>query len=145
LVALDAKTGKEKFHVQANGYVYSSPLILGNLVYFGDFTGQMFAVEINSNGKILDSYATDGRKRNAPAVLNGNKIDFAYMVKGMDLSLYSSTEAGINKLYSLGPIVSSPALSNRTLYFGSADSCIYALELKEKLKYPGAVNHQIAS
>jgi len=37
----------------------------------------------------------------------------------------------MDKLYTLGPIVSSPAISGNLILFGSADSCLYAVELKK--------------
>lgn len=130
LVALDARSGKEKYHVQASGYIYSSPSIAGNTAYFGDFTGQMFAVDLKAGGKIGHVYATPGRKANAANLLNKGKLDFGYVVKGMDLSYYSATVAGMKKLYLLGPILSSPVVSDGSLYFGSGDSCLYAVRLK---------------
>ena len=101
-------------------------------VYFGDFTGQLFAIDINSDAKISDRYLTDARKLNASKILNKDKIDFAYLVSGMDLSFYSSTLEGMKRLYLLGPILSSPVIANGTLYFGSADSSLYAIKLNRK-------------
>jgi outer membrane protein assembly factor BamB len=130
-IALDAITGKEKFKAQADGYVYSSPSIAGHTAYFGDFSGQLFAVDLNENGKISDKFITDSRRRNAGEVLLKDKIDFAHAANGLDLSLYSSTIIGMNKLYSLGPILSSPVIYQGVIYFGGADGNLYGLKLKE--------------
>lgn len=131
LLAFNAQTGKEIFHAKANGYVYSSPAIAGNTAYFGDFTGQFLAVDI-TNGNITDKFFTEGRKKYAGETLKDNMLDFSHLVTGADLSLYSSTVAGMNKLYMLGPIVSSPAVLDGVVYFGSADGYLYALNLLEK-------------
>lgn len=131
-IALDTRTGKEKFKVQASGYVYSSPSVSGHIAYFGDFTGKMFAVDLNANGKIIDTFMTEGRKNNADRVLLKDKIDFGYAAKSLDLSLYASTITGMENLYSLGPILSRPLISECVIYFGSADGYLYAL----RLKYP---------
>ncbi|HVY75877.1 MAG TPA: PQQ-binding-like beta-propeller repeat protein [Puia sp.] len=128
LLALDAATGREKFRVKANGYVYSSPVIDGNTIYFGDFTGQLFAVN-RFSGEILGRFETPGRKKSAAILLNKGDLDFAYLTKGMDLAYYATTVAGIDKLYTLGPILSKPAIANGIIYFGSADGCIYATKL----------------
>jgi len=129
-LGLDAKTGVEKIQVQANGYVYSSPAIADQMAYFGDFTGQLFAVDLRARGKISGKFMTTGRKLHASEILDQDKIDFGYLVKGMDLYLYSTTVAGMDKLYTLGPILSSPVIAEGTIYFGSADGNLYALKLK---------------
>jgi outer membrane protein assembly factor BamB len=130
-LALDAKTGKEKYRMKANGYVYSSPAIAGNTAYFGDFTGKLFALDLNSSGKKWKEFYTAGRKANT-AILNpqGN-LDFSYSAGKQDLSIYSTSVTVMNELYKLGSIVSSPFISGNTIYFGSADSCLYAVGLKE--------------
>jgi outer membrane protein assembly factor BamB len=130
LLALDASTGKEKFRSVANGYVYSSPVIAGNTIYFGDFTGQLLAIDLPS-GKIIDRFETPGRQKNAALLLNKGKLDFAYMTKGMNLSNYATTVTGMNKLYTLGPILSKPAIGKDTIYFGSADGYLYAVQLAQ--------------
>ncbi len=129
-LGFDAKTGKEKIRYKSNGYVYSSPALAGNTAYFGDFTGTLSAVDINS-GKRTGQFTTPGRAANAKQVLNdeGN-IDFNLLVKGKDLSLYSTSVDAMNKFYTIGSIVSSPAISDDVIYFGSADGCLYAVGLK---------------
>jgi eukaryotic-like serine/threonine-protein kinase len=130
MIALSAATGKELYHVEASGYVYSSPSLAGHTAYFGDFTGRLLAVDLTAGGRITDRFSTPGRKKFAPTVLKEGKIDFQFLVPGMDLSYYASTVAGMNKLYTLGPVLSSPVISNGVLYLGSGDSCLYALKLK---------------
>jgi outer membrane protein assembly factor BamB len=115
---------------KSNGYVYSSPALAGNTAFFGDFTGNLCAVDIHS-GKLTGQFTTPGKRANAKQVLNkdGN-IDFNLLAKGEDLSLYATSVKAMNKLYTLGPIVSSPAIDNGLIYFGSADGCLYAVSLK---------------
>jgi outer membrane protein assembly factor BamB len=73
---------------------------------------------------------TEGRKNNAGKILLKDKIDFGYATNGLDLSLYTSTITGMKNLYSLGPILSCPVISEGVIYFGSADGYLYALRLK---------------
>jgi outer membrane protein assembly factor BamB len=129
LLAFDAKTGKEKFRYKANGYVYSSPAIAGNTAFFGDFTGKLFAVNLLT-GKLSDKFTTEGRNLNANKLLNKDTLDYNYLSKGMDNALYINSVNIMNKLYTLGPIVSSPVIDKGSVYFGCADGCLYALELK---------------
>jgi len=129
-LAFDAKTGKEKFHYRANGYVYSSPAVSGSTAYFGDFSGSLLAVDIRT-GKLTGKFATAGRIKNAPKVLNPKgDVDFSFLAKGKIDSLYTTSVEVMDILYTLGPIVSSPVVNNNVIYFGSADGYLYALNMK---------------
>lgn len=128
-MALDAKTGKEKYRFKANGYIYSSSAISGNTAYFGDFTGKLFALNL-TKGKQSGTFATGDRIENGKKLLNKDQLDFIYLIKSKDTAAYATSVAVMDLLYKLGPIVSSPAISNGTIYFGSADGCLYALNLK---------------
>ncbi|HTD40030.1 MAG TPA: PQQ-binding-like beta-propeller repeat protein [Mucilaginibacter sp.] len=129
-LAFDAKTGKEKLTYKTNGYVYSSPAIYGSTAYFGDFSGSLFAVNIQT-GKLTGKFSTAGRVKNSGNILNSKgDVDFGFLAKGMNDSLYATSVTVMNKLYSLGPIVSSPAINHAVIYFGSADGYLYAINLK---------------
>jgi outer membrane protein assembly factor BamB len=129
-LAFDAKTGKEKLRYRANGYIYSSPAISGNTAYFGDFSGNLLAVNVQT-GKLSSTFSTAGRTQNAADLLNLNgDIDFNHLAKGMDNSLYATSVTVMDKINTLGPIVSSPAIDNGVIYFGSADGYLYAVNLK---------------
>jgi len=127
--ALDAKTGKQKFKFKANGYLYSSPALAANTAFFGDYTGKLLAVNLTS-GRESDHYSTADRNTNAGKLLKKDTLDYTYLSKGLNNELYSSSVNVMNKLYTLGPIVSSPVISNGVIYFGSADGYLYAIVLK---------------
>lgn len=129
LLALDSKTGKERYRFRTSGYVYSSPAIAGNTIYFGDFTGNFFSLDMLSSGKISKFISTDARKKHASEILNNDNLDFTYAAKGSDLSQYKDSKKVMDEFYKLGPIVSSPFISNNTVYFGSADGYFYAIGL----------------
>jgi eukaryotic-like serine/threonine-protein kinase len=131
LVALDAKTGKEKFRFKTNGYVYCSPAIAGSTAYFGDFTGKLFALDLNTGGKNWGSFSTESRKQNAASFLKNDTLSFEYAAKGADLTSYMANKKVMDDFYRLGSIVSSPVVKDGVLYFGSADGYLYALNLKE--------------
>jgi len=132
LLALDAKTGKEKFRFKTNGYVFGKPAIIGNTVYFGDFTGKMYSLDITSAGKIWNSFSTEKRSQNAGIILKNDTLDFAFAAKGGDLSFYDVNKKVMDDFYTLGPIVSSPLVQDGVLFFGSADGYLYALKLKKE-------------
>jgi outer membrane protein assembly factor BamB len=131
LLGLDAKTGTELFEFKTNGYVYSSPAIAGETAYFGDFTGNFFALNIQSSAKEWNSFSTKSRKLFAPEILNNDLLDFSYAAKGSDPSIYSNNKKVMDEFYKLGAIVSSPFVTNDTVYFGSADGNCYAIELSK--------------
>jgi outer membrane protein assembly factor BamB len=131
LLALDAKTGTEKYRFKANGYVYSSPAIAGNTIYFGDFTGNFFSLDLLSNGKKSNFISTDTRKQYASSTLKNDYLDFGYTAQNEDLSVYDTNKKVMDQFYQLGSIVSSPFINNNIIYFGSADGYLYAYNLKK--------------
>jgi len=130
LLALDAKTGSEKFKFKANGYVFGKPGIVDNSIYFGDFTGKMYSLDLSSGGKVSNSFSTENRIQNAGMILKNDTLDFAFAAKGGDLTLYDVNKKVMNSFYKLGSIVSSPLIKDGILFFGSADGYLYALKLK---------------
>jgi outer membrane protein assembly factor BamB len=128
-VAVDALTGKQQFSYKANGYLYSSPALWANTAFFGDFTGKLFAVNIKT-GKLTGEFKTAGRDAHAAKVLKQDTLSFEYAANGADNSLYKTAVDVMDKLYTLGPIVSSPVILDGVIYFGSADGFLYAINLK---------------
>jgi outer membrane protein assembly factor BamB len=127
-IAVDKQTGKELYRFKSNGYIYNKPAVANKVAYFGDFTGQLFAIDATT-GKQLDVFAFAPRKNNAQKVLKNNTLDFSYATQGSDISYYQTSVDVMNKLYSLGSIVSSPIVVNNVLYVGSADGNLYAVEI----------------
>ncbi|UWY27770.1 PQQ-binding-like beta-propeller repeat protein [Flavobacterium sp. TR2] len=130
LLALDAKTGEEKYRFKGNGYVYSSPAIAGNTVYFGDFTGNFFSLNLLSK-KEFQVTPTENRTKYAKTILNNDLLDFSHAAKATDLSIYAENQRVMNEFYKLGPIVSSPFISNNVIFYGSADGYLYAYNLRK--------------
>jgi outer membrane protein assembly factor BamB len=56
-------------------------------------------------------------------------LDFSFAAQGKGLAYYQTSVDAMNSLYKLGSIVSSPVISNNTLYVGSADGNLYAVEI----------------
>lgn len=120
--ALDAATGELKFNI-ANKYVsFSSPAIVNNVAYFGSSDGWLHAVDITA-GKLKAEFETDGSKANASKYrgpngeIQGLFPDFT--LEGMFL--------GVNNMFSLGSVLSSPVVADGVLYVGSTDGNLYAL------------------
>lgn len=132
LLSLDSKTGKEKYRFKTNGYVFGTPAIAGGTAYFGDFTGKMYALDLTSDGKQWNSFSTAARNQNALSILKNDTLDFGFAAKGADLSFYQANKKVMNDFYWLGAVVSSPAVKDSVLYFGSTDGYLYALYLKDR-------------
>lgn len=129
LIALDASTGKEKFNIKTNGYNFAAATIVGNNLFFGDFTGNFYTVD-SENGKVAGIFETDGRKKYKAQLLDAKgKLNFQHTAGKMDNSLYATTVEVLKLLHQLDPFVANPVIHNHTLYLNSAGGCFYALNL----------------
>ncbi len=127
LFALNTRTKKALFNINTSTYEYSSPALTDSVIYFGTFSGYLCAYN-RYTGKELWKFQTQASKQNSSAVLLANgRIDWNSLCPGMDLYQYSTTLYGMDRLMTLGCIVSSPLVDDGVVYFGSADSCVYAL------------------
>lgn len=127
-IALDALSGKEIYSMETNGYVFSSAAIAGDNVIFGDFSGMLFIVDAQT-GKVEHEFETDSRVRHKQEVLDAKgKLDFVKSAGDRDYRLYETSKYVLEDFYKLGAIVSSPVVVGKTIYFGSADGYLYALE-----------------
>ena len=74
---------------------------------------------------VAPTFQTDASRDNGPALTNaGGQSNYA---AAMASSFYDDIVAGIQKMFSVGAIVSSPAIVDDTLYVGSADGYLYAI------------------
>lgn len=123
--SINAKTGELQFTVNTFTNVWTSPAIAGGLAYFGNLNGSLYAVDIKT-GKIAWEFQTESSKKDILQVLNPDRTrKNESTVNGFgdfqDMVVYWY------KNYSLGAIVSSPAVDQGEVYFGSTDGNLYAL------------------
>jgi eukaryotic-like serine/threonine-protein kinase len=109
LYALDAATGALKWKFKTESRVTSSPAVSGGLVYFGSFDSNFYAVDAAS-GELKWKFKTGGERRFAAKHLHGAEPAAETMPDPFDFFL------------------SSPAVWNGAVYFGSGDTNIYALD-----------------
>jgi outer membrane protein assembly factor BamB len=109
LYALDAASGALKWKFETAGRITSSPAVSGGLVYFGSFDSNFYAVD-TATGKLKWKFKTAGERRFAATHLHGAEPAAETMPDPFDFYL------------------SSPVVSNSTVYFGSGDTNIYALD-----------------
>jgi outer membrane protein assembly factor BamB len=109
LYALDQATGVQKWTFTTRSRVNSSPAVQNGLVYFGSFDGTFYALDAK-NGQLKWKFATAGERRFAAKRLHGAEPAGETMPDPFDFYL------------------SSPAVANGAVYFGSGDGNIYALD-----------------
>ena len=126
LYAVDVDSGRLKWKFETKARVVSSPAVAGGLVYFSSYDGWFYAVN-----------AADGK----PKWKFNNGAERRYAAK----HIHGALPAGETMPDPFDCYLSSPAVWNGAVYFGSGDSNIYALnagtgELKWKF-HTGDVVH----
>ncbi len=109
LYAVDLETGALKWKFATGSSVVSSPAVSGRSVYFGSYDGFFYAVDA-ATGKLQWKFETAGEKRYAGKHLHGLQPKAETMPDPWDFFL------------------SSPAVWNGAVYFGSGDGNIYAVD-----------------
>lgn len=123
--ALDAKTGAPVFSLKTQGWpMFSSPAIAGNMLYIGTHEGKLLAIDLGSQ-QIAWSFQTDGSRQNGPTYTKADgtpNYEAAY-----DDNFYDDIVVGVQRMMQVGAVLSSPAVANQVIYFGSADGNVYAI------------------
>ena len=127
-LALEAATGIEKYRIKTSGYNFSSPVLAGGQAFFGDFSGQLYAVDL-AKGNINGIFETTARKLFKKDVLDEKyKLNFKYSAGGKDPMLYQTTLDVMKEFYKLGPIIAAPVIAGKMVYVSSTDGYLYALK-----------------
>ncbi len=126
LYALDRKTGALEWKFAAGDRIVSSPAVTAGIVYFLSYDGNLYAVDAK-RGALRWKFATGGERRFAAKHLHGSKPVAETMPDPWDCYL------------------SSPAVWKGTVYFGSSDTYVYAVDAKSgalrwKFKTGGVVH-----
>jgi eukaryotic-like serine/threonine-protein kinase len=122
---LDAKTGAVVFSLKFRGWpMFSSPSIAGNSILIGSHEGKLIAIDTKSQ-KVAWVFQTDGSKANGATYTkpDGTPNDGAAFTD----FFYDDMVSGVQKLMSVGAVLTSPVIVDNTVFIGSADGNIYAL------------------
>ena len=123
--ALDAATGAVIYDASNKAVSFSSPAIAGGTAYYGTSDGWLHAVDAVS-GRVKAEFQTDGSKANAARFLDAaGRIDNATLYTDATLD---GMIIGLDRMYLLGSVLSSPAVVDGVVYFGSTDGNVYALK-----------------
>ncbi|HTB97552.1 MAG TPA: PQQ-binding-like beta-propeller repeat protein [Terracidiphilus sp.] len=109
LYAIDEKTGAKRWSFATRARIPSSPAVANGLVYFGSYDGFFYAVDA-ATGTLKWKFANPGERRYTAAHLHGSLPAGETMPDPFDVYL------------------SSPAIWQGAVYFGSGDGNIYALD-----------------
>lgn len=122
--ALDAATGTVRYSIVNKAISFSSPAIVNDVVFFGSSDGWVHALDI-ATGAIKSEFQSDGSKENSPKYIDENgKIKSGALYPDFTLD---GMIIGMDRMFTLGSILSSPVIDDGTLYVGSTDGTLYAL------------------
>jgi len=155
---------KWKFHTQ--GYVNSSPAVQNGVVYVGSTDGNLYAIDAAA-GTLRWKFATGSRVVSSPAIAGGRveflsydgyfyaldaltgKVDWKFRTGGEHrfeaTHLHGMLPADETMPDPFDMYLSSPAIVDGLVYFGSSDGDVYALDaasgvLKWKFKTANVVH-----
>ena len=124
--ALDAKTGAQKFSLDFKHWpMFSSPAIAGNTAYIGSHTGKLLAIDL-SHHALRWAFETDGAKANGATYTSPDGTP--NYAAAQSENFYDALVVAVNKLMSVGAVLSSPVVADDAVYFGSMDGNLYAIE-----------------
>jgi eukaryotic-like serine/threonine-protein kinase len=121
---VDAKTGEKIFSLKLIWPMFSSPAIAGNTLYIGSHEGKFLAIDLASQ-QLAWSFQTDGSRENGAKYTKPDgapKYEAAF-----EGNFYDDMIIGVHRMLSVGTILSSPAVIEDAVYFGSSDGNVYAL------------------
>ena len=122
--ALDAATGATLYDIANKAVSFSSPAIAKDTVFYGSSDGWMHAVDA-ATGRSKGDFQTDGSKVNAAKYIDRNgRIDNAILYPDFTLD---GMIIGLERMFALGSVLSSPVVVDGVVYFGSTDGSVYAV------------------
>ncbi len=126
IVALDASTGKEKWHYDTGVIeIKSSPVIADGTLFVGSNDGSVYAITTDK-GTLKWKYSTSSNVESSPSVKNG--VVYFGSTDSNFFALDALTGKEKWKFPNSGPVLTGPAISNDIVYFGTRNNFIYALD-----------------
>ncbi|MBI4902701.1 MAG: PQQ-binding-like beta-propeller repeat protein [Acidobacteria bacterium] len=121
----DAATGKELVKKQTKAYLFSSPVVAGDVVLVGVLNGTLEARDLET-GELLWAFHTETSKRNAGwALTSERKINGPMLYPS---GWREAGPAGAHRQFSNGAIFSTPLVHEGVVFVGSNDGFLYAIE-----------------
>jgi outer membrane protein assembly factor BamB len=128
VVALDAETGKVRWKVKM-APTESSPVVVGGLVYVGDWSGKLYALNARS-GRVVWTYQTGDKVKDGVAYAGGRVYFGSYDSHVYALNARTGKlvwRAGAQqRLGASGRFYSTPAVAYGRVYIGGTDGKMYS-------------------
>jgi len=125
LYEVEAKTGKVLRSLGFNHwYLYSSPALAGDFLFIGSTLGKLFEVGL-ADMKPVWNYETDSAKQHSAEYMKADGTPNGEALFHSDF--YDDMVNGVERVMSMGSILSSPIVVGTVVYVGSADGNVYAL------------------
>ncbi|GLH71646.1 hypothetical protein GETHLI_01480 [Geothrix limicola] len=122
--ALEAATGKVIFDQPMKAISFSSPAIAGSRAIFGTSDGWLHLVDRNTGAVVADFQTEGSREMSSKYVDAKGKLNNAALYPDNTLD---GMVIGMDRLFSLGAIMSSPTVADGMVFVGSGDGFVYAL------------------
>jgi outer membrane protein assembly factor BamB len=122
---LDALTGKSVLKQVDKAYMFSSPVVIGDVVLIGVLNGTLEARDLKS-GEVLWEYQTDASKENKGWVLTADRKFNGPM--NFFSPWREAPVVATDRQFNIGAIFSTPLVVNSVVYFGSTDGNVYAID-----------------
>ena len=125
LYEVEAATGKVLRSLKFDHwYLYSSPALAGEMVYIGSTQGRLAAVGLD-DFKPAWTYETEASKQHSSEYVKPDGTPNGEALFRGDF--YDDMVSGVERVMSMGSILSSPVVAGNVVYVGSADGNVYAL------------------
>jgi eukaryotic-like serine/threonine-protein kinase len=125
LHAVNARSGAPLFALDFKGWpFFSSPTLAGDTLYIGSHAGKMLALDLKSK-TVAWTFITEGAQKNGPIYTNADGTPNYH--RAFSDSFYSDMIVGVDRMMSVGAVLSTPVVDGDTLFFGSWDGQLYAL------------------
>ena len=122
--ALDTKSGAEIFSLKLTWPMFASPAIAGDFLYLASHDGKLRAIDLKGQ-KTGWEFQTEGSRQNLAAFSKPDGTP--KYAAAFTENFYENMVIGVNKLYAVGMIFSSPVVAGDVIYFGSMDGNLYAI------------------
>jgi outer membrane protein assembly factor BamB len=123
--ALDAKSGAPIFSLDFKHWpMFSSPAIAGDTAYIGPHQGKLYAINLKTQ-KLSWTFETEGSRKNGAVYTKSDGTPNSEAA--FTDFFYDDMISGVQKMMSVGAILSSPIVAGDSIFFGSTDGNLYAL------------------
>jgi outer membrane protein assembly factor BamB len=122
---LDAATGKPLHQGDTRAYVFSSPVVAGDVVLLGVLNGSLQARDKDSSA-LLWEFRTEAARSNQGWVLTSDQRFNAPLL--FPSGWREAVALGADRQQSVGSFFATPLVVGGVVYVGSADGNLYALE-----------------